>query len=151
LRNDVRNAPAIDGGFRIKGQQSGAEFRAKRLIQVRPPVQSLAQRISFRFGTEFGVAARVVGLAAGYSSFFIRRHSETAAFAPDFEVVRCFLPFRLFIAFTGLIWLAGLLSETSAESHFRPVSDFGWAPASCFPNAFRSSRIRVRLSSLAFR
>src|SRR5262245_11111136 len=38
LRNDVRNTLAVDDGFPIECKQSGAEFRAKSLIQTIPPV-----------------------------------------------------------------------------------------------------------------
>ena len=96
LRNDVRNTPAIDDGFRIKCQQSCAEFRTKSLIQVRPPVRCFAQCIScwqscitFLFGAEFCIAMRMVNLAVDYSSLFIRCHSETAAFAPDLRLGCC--------------------------------------------------------------
>jgi hypothetical protein len=37
LRNNVGNALAVDNGFSVECQQSGAEFLKKLLVQIRPP------------------------------------------------------------------------------------------------------------------
>ena len=86
---------------------------------------------------------RMISLAVNYSSFFIRCHSDTAAFAPDLKLSACVLDSYHFHCSSRFRWAYPVVSESARRPRLYSLPDVRNFPAGRSTQVFLPIELRV--------